>query len=170
MRIAINTRFLLPHKMEGFGRFTFEVTKRLVAQHPEHDFYFFFDRAFDYKFVFGKNVIPIVLNPQARDPILFKLWFNWSVTKALEKYRSASFGTCINNPEPNYKQALAMIKLEQFTKAKEKLNDVIERHSLTKHHKLAKRQLLLIAKLEKKIYLENESRLFTDRKIFTPDF
>ncbi|MFK8038041.1 MAG: glycosyltransferase family 4 protein [Crocinitomicaceae bacterium] len=87
MRIAINTRFLLPHKMEGFGRFTYEVAKRLVALHPEHEFYFFFDRAFDSKFVFEKNVIPVVLNPPARHPILFKIWFNWSVTRALKKYR-----------------------------------------------------------------------------------
>lgn len=87
MRIAINTRFLLPHKMEGFGRFTYEVAKRLVVQYPEHTFYFFFDRPFDPKFVFGDNVIPVVLNPPARDPILFKIWFNWSVTFALKKHK-----------------------------------------------------------------------------------
>jgi len=86
MNIAINTRFLLPHKMEGFGWFTFEVVKRMVEQHPEHQFFFFFDRPFDKKFVFGKNVTPIVLHPQARHPILFKIWFNYSVTKALKKY------------------------------------------------------------------------------------
>lgn len=73
--------------MEGFGRFTYEVTKRLVKQHPEHVFYFFFDRVYDPKFVFEKNVIPIVLSPPARDPILFKIWFNWSVTRALKKHK-----------------------------------------------------------------------------------
>ncbi len=86
MNIAINTRFLLPHKMEGFGWFTYEVVKRMVKQHPEHQFFFFFDRAFDKKFIFGDNVTPIVLNPQARHPILFKIWFNFSVTRALKKY------------------------------------------------------------------------------------
>lgn len=87
MRIAINTRFLLPHKMEGFGWFTYEVVKRMVQSHPEHDFYFFFDRAFDQKFIFSDNVTPIVLHPQARHPILFKIWFDWSVTKALKKHK-----------------------------------------------------------------------------------
>ena len=87
MRIAINTRFLLPHKMEGFGRFTYEVTKRLVENNPEHTFYLFFDRPFDAKFIFAENAIPVVLNPPARDPILFKIWFNWSVTRALKKYK-----------------------------------------------------------------------------------
>lgn len=85
MRIAINTRFLLTAKMEGFGWYTYEVSKRLVEMHPEHEFYFFFDRPFDKKFVFAENVIPIVLNPPARHPILFYIWFEWSVKKALKK-------------------------------------------------------------------------------------
>ena len=29
---------------------------------------------------------PVVLNPPARHPILFKIWFNLSVTRALKKY------------------------------------------------------------------------------------
>ena len=54
MRIAINTRFLLSHKMEGFGWYTFEIVKRLVENHPEHEFILFFDRRYDPKFVLGK--------------------------------------------------------------------------------------------------------------------
>jgi len=86
MRIAMNTRFLLSSKMEGFGWFTYEVVKRIVKNHPEHEFFFFFDRAYDEKFIFADNVTPIVLKPQARHPILFKIWFNKSVTKALKKH------------------------------------------------------------------------------------
>lgn len=86
MNIAINTRFLLPNKMEGFGWFTYEVVKRMVEQHPEHQFFFFFDRTFDKKYIFGNNVTPVVLHPQARHPILFKIWFNFSITRALKKY------------------------------------------------------------------------------------
>ena len=51
MRIAVNTRFLFPHKLEGFGWFTHEVVSRMVKNHPEHQFYFFFDRPYDDKFV-----------------------------------------------------------------------------------------------------------------------
>lgn len=87
MRIAINTRFLLKGKMEGFGWFTYETVKRIVEAHPEHEFFFFFDRPFDPKFVFTDNVTPVVLNPPARHPILFKIWFNYSVTRALKKYK-----------------------------------------------------------------------------------
>lgn len=86
MRIAVNTRFLLPTKMEGFGWYTYEIVKRLVENHPEHEFIFFFDRAFDKRFIFGSNVTPVVLPPPARHPILFRIWFNYSVKRALKKY------------------------------------------------------------------------------------
>ena len=88
MRIAVNTRFLLSHKMEGYGWYTYEVVKRLVENNPEHDFIFFFDRQFDEKFVFAKNVTPVVLNPPARHPILFYIWNEIAVTRALKKYKA----------------------------------------------------------------------------------
>ena len=77
--------------MEGFGWYTFETMSRIVKNHPEHDFVFFFDRSFDEKFVFADNVTPIVLNPPARHPILFKIWFDYSVTRALKKYECDAF-------------------------------------------------------------------------------
>jgi glycosyltransferase involved in cell wall biosynthesis len=86
VRIGVNTRFLLPYKMEGFGRFTFEICSRLVKLYPQHTFYFFFDRPYDKKFIFAENVVPIVLYPPARHPILFKIWFDWSITRALKKH------------------------------------------------------------------------------------
>lgn len=86
-RVAINTRFLLNDKMEGFGWYTYETVSRLVKMHPEISFYFFFDRPYDAKFVFGDNVMPIVLYPPARHPILFKIWFDFSVKRALKKHK-----------------------------------------------------------------------------------
>jgi glycosyltransferase involved in cell wall biosynthesis len=87
MRIGINTRFLLSTKMEGFGWYTFEVVKRLVQNHPEHEFIFFFDRVYDERFIFAKNVTPVVLFPPARHPFLFLWWFEISVKKALNKHK-----------------------------------------------------------------------------------
>lgn len=87
MRIGINTRFLLSSKMEGFGWYTYEVVKRMVEAHPEHEFVFFFDRPFDEKFVFGKNVTPVVLFPPARHPVLFVCWFEYAIRRALKKYQ-----------------------------------------------------------------------------------
>jgi glycosyltransferase involved in cell wall biosynthesis len=85
--IGINTRFLLTTKMEGFGWYTFEICKRLVAQHPEHQFVFFFDRPFDSKFIFGKNVKGVIVSPPARHPILHAIWYEFSLKKALKKHK-----------------------------------------------------------------------------------
>ena len=91
MRIAVNTRFLLPHKLEGIGRFTFEIVSRMVENHPEDDFIFFFDRPFDPKYIFAKNVTPVVLFPPTRHPFLIVSWFEWSVRRALKKYKADVF-------------------------------------------------------------------------------
>lgn len=87
MNIGINTRLLLPNKLEGIGWFTYEVVKRISQNHPEHQFYLFFDRKYDPRFVFGSNCHPVVLHPQARHPILYKIWFNYSVPKAIKKHK-----------------------------------------------------------------------------------
>ncbi len=87
MKIGVNTRFLLPKThLEGIGKYTFEILSQLCKQHPEDTFYFFFDRPYDPRFVFSDNIVPIVLFPPARHPILFTIWFEWSVRRALKKY------------------------------------------------------------------------------------
>ncbi|MBP9990358.1 MAG: glycosyltransferase family 4 protein [Bacteroidales bacterium] len=91
MRIAINTRLLISNKMDGIGWFTAETVKRIVKDHPEDDFYLFFDRKPESSFVSGNNVHPVILHPQARHPILWYLFFEWSVTKALKKYKIELF-------------------------------------------------------------------------------
>jgi len=91
MRIAVNARFLLKHKMEGFGWYSYETLKRITLNHPEHQFIFFFDRPFDPKFIFSKNIEPVVLRPPARHPVLFKIWFDYAVTRALKKYKADLF-------------------------------------------------------------------------------
>ena len=85
MRIAINTRLLLKGKMDGIGWFTAETTRRMVAKHPEHQFFFFFDRRPDPEFIYGPNVTPVVLCPQARHPVLWYLYFEWATPWALKK-------------------------------------------------------------------------------------
>lgn len=87
MRIAINTRLLLEGKMDGIGWFTFETVKRMVQAHPEHEFFFFFDRQPSNIFLFANNIHPVILYPQARHPVLWYLFFEWSITRALKKYR-----------------------------------------------------------------------------------
>ncbi|RFC53542.1 glycosyltransferase family 4 protein [Brumimicrobium aurantiacum] len=91
MRIGVNTRFLLKNKMEGFGWYTYETMLRITQQHPEHEFVFFFDRPFDDRFVFADNITPVVVPPPARHPILQRIWFDYSITKALKKHKCDLF-------------------------------------------------------------------------------
>ncbi|MBR3986482.1 MAG: glycosyltransferase family 4 protein [Bacteroidales bacterium] len=87
MRIGVNTRLLLAGKMDGIGWFTAETLRRIVQEHPEHDFYFFFDRKPDPVFLYAANVHPVVLCPQARHPVLWFLFFEVSVRWALKHYK-----------------------------------------------------------------------------------
>ena len=91
MKIAVNTRLLLKDKLEGIGWFTFETLKRIVRRHPEHTFYFIFDRPYDASFVFASNVVPLVVFPPARHPYLWYLYFEWGVARLLKKLQPDIF-------------------------------------------------------------------------------
>jgi len=93
MIIAVNTRLLLKGKIEGIGRFSFEVLKRITTGHKEHTFIFLFDRTYDPSFIFSNNIIPVVLFPPSRHPFLWYWFFEYSVTKALKKYKADIFIT-----------------------------------------------------------------------------
>lgn len=91
VKIAINTRFLLPGQFEGFGWYTHEIVRRMVSQHPEDQFIFLFDRPFDQRYIYAENVTPLVIYPPARHPILFRIWFEWAVPRALRRQKADVF-------------------------------------------------------------------------------
>ena len=90
MVIAVNTRFLLQGRLEGIGWFTYETVKRMVQNHPEHQFVFLFDRPCAPEFIFGKNVTPVVVSPPARHPLLW-WWFERSLPAVLQKVKADVF-------------------------------------------------------------------------------
>lgn len=87
MRIGVNTRLLLEGRLDGIGWFAYHTLKRMVLAHPEHDFFFFFDRKPSPRFVFSDNVKAVSLCPQARHPLLWWLFFECSVPRALKRYK-----------------------------------------------------------------------------------
>lgn len=91
MRIAVNTRLLLSDKLDGIGWFTYHTLKHITTAHPDIEFIFLFDRKWDSKFVFGPNVKPVALFPQARHPFLYYLWFEQAIPAALKKYQADLF-------------------------------------------------------------------------------
>lgn len=91
MNIAINTRLLLHGRLDGWGRFAFETLRLMVQQHPEHRFIFLFDRKPHPEFIFGENVTPVTVHPQARHPLLWYMWFEWMVPSVLKKHGADVF-------------------------------------------------------------------------------
>lgn len=91
MRIAVNTRLLLPGKLDGIGWFAYQTLLRITKDHPEVDFIFLFDRKWSDEFIFGPNITPVALFPQARHPFLYYLWFEQAVPAALKKYKADLF-------------------------------------------------------------------------------
>jgi glycosyltransferase involved in cell wall biosynthesis len=87
MIIAVNTRLLLPEKLEGIGWFTRETLSRITNDHPEHQFLFIFDRPYASEFIFSDNVTPIVLSPPTRHPVLWFIWFELRIPRILKKYK-----------------------------------------------------------------------------------
>ncbi|MCD4746098.1 MAG: glycosyltransferase family 4 protein [Bacteroidales bacterium] len=91
LKIAVNTRLLLKDKLEGIGWFAYETLKRITKGHPEHQFYFIFDRKYNKEFLFSDNITPVVIPPQARHPFLYYLWFEYSIPIVLKKIKADLF-------------------------------------------------------------------------------
>lgn len=86
MIIAINCRNILPHKLEGFGRYSLELVRRICEQHPDVTFVLFFDRNVTGLPEFGTNTKKVVLHPPTRHTLLYTVWFDWVLPRALKKH------------------------------------------------------------------------------------
>lgn len=91
MKIAVNTRLLLKNRLEGIGQFSYENLRRITKAHPEHQFYFLFDRPYDESFVFSDNITPMVAYPQARHPYLWYLFFEYGIPLKLREIKPDLF-------------------------------------------------------------------------------
>lgn len=91
MRIAVNTRLLLKDKLEGIGWFSFETLKRIAQNHPEHTFYYIFDRKYDPTFITSQNIVPIVAGLPTRHPFLWFLWMEFTIPRILKKINADIF-------------------------------------------------------------------------------
>lgn len=88
MRIAVNTRFLLKNRLEGYGYYIHQLMQRITEAHPEHEFLFLFDRPYDTSFIYQKNVSAKVIGPQARHFLAFKFWYDIQLTIAAKKFKA----------------------------------------------------------------------------------
>ncbi len=91
MKIVVNTRLLLPGKLDGIGWYTYETLIRITRARPGDDFYFLFDRPWDEQFIFSPNVHPFIIRPPARHPLLWHIWFQQGVKKFLRGHPADLF-------------------------------------------------------------------------------
>lgn len=91
MQIVVNTRLLLPNKLDGIGWFSYQTLKRITQNNPDVHFVFLFDRDYSDEFIFSDNITPMVLGPQARHPFLYYAWFHWSVKSILNRLQPDLF-------------------------------------------------------------------------------
>lgn len=89
--LAVNTRLLLPNSTEGIARFAIEVLRRMAECHPEVRFSFLFDRPFSQEFIFDSNVVPYVVSPPARHPLLWYWWFHQSTPRKIRSLRPHAY-------------------------------------------------------------------------------
>ena len=89
MKIAVNARWLLPNKLEGTGIYTLRMLEQIIPTFPQHEFHLLLDRgiAADQCSLDFPNVYLHVVAPQARHPLLWTLWNDFSVPRALKKLR-----------------------------------------------------------------------------------
>ncbi len=81
--VAVNTRLLIKGKIEGIGRFAYEILKKMAENNPDVHFTFIFDRPWDESFIFGQNVRGVELFPPSRHALLWYLGFHYTIPKYL---------------------------------------------------------------------------------------
>lgn len=88
MRIAINAIFLQNNPLEGYGHYTTEVVRRIIALHPNDEFLLLYDRPWEHEFIQQPNVTHQLVTPAARHPLSFKYWYDVKATAAVKKWKA----------------------------------------------------------------------------------
>ncbi|MEY5132181.1 MAG: hypothetical protein RLZZ198_185 [Bacteroidota bacterium] len=91
MVIAINCRHLTPNKLEGFGTYTYELVTRWIKEHKEVNFVLIFDREPAVIIPELPNVKKVVIGPPTRHPLLYWIWFEWSIPRILKQNKATLF-------------------------------------------------------------------------------
>lgn len=85
--IAVNARWLLAGKLEGIGWHTRSILWPLIAQHPEVNWQLFYDRK-PHPSMVPKDAVVHIITPPARHPLLWEIWQEWSIPRALKKVQA----------------------------------------------------------------------------------
>ena len=91
MHTAVNTRLMQHGPLDGIGRFSFEILRRVAALNPRDQFTLLFDRGFDRRYLTSPNMHGKVVPPPTRLPFLMDIFFEASVPVVLKNLRPNVF-------------------------------------------------------------------------------
>ena len=91
MHTAVNTRLMQHGPLDGIGRFSFEILRRVAASNPADRFTLLFDRRYDPRYLTSPNMEARVVHPPTRLPFLMDLFFEVGVPLALKKLKPDVF-------------------------------------------------------------------------------
>lgn len=91
MKIAVDTRNIGDNRHEAYGTFLYQLLKKAAEKNPNHEFLFIFDRPYDLKFLFDKNIMPVIIGPKTNNLLLRKIWYDVKIPALLRKYKADIF-------------------------------------------------------------------------------
>lgn len=91
VHVAINTRLMQNAPLDGIGRFSFEIVKRVAEQNRNDKFTLIFDRKNDGRYITSPNMHGVWVPPPTRLPFLMDLFFEASVPYMLNKLKPDVF-------------------------------------------------------------------------------
>jgi glycosyltransferase involved in cell wall biosynthesis len=123
MIIAVNTRLRKEGQPAGYEDFMFELLDQVTRKNPQHQFLYIFDKAFDEKRSFAKNVVLLVAGPETKTNLRLQYWFNYKIPAILRKHKADVFvsmeGICslrTKKPQCLLISDLAFLQYPQSTK------------------------------------------------------
>lgn len=91
MIIAVNTRLRKDVQPEGYENFLFAMLEQVTAKNPQHLFLFIFDKPFENKYNFAKNIQTIIAGPETSSTLRLQYWLNFKIPALLRKYKTDVF-------------------------------------------------------------------------------
>ncbi len=87
MVIAVNTSFVTPDVINGIDDFILECFSKAAQLYPQHQFIYFFDKAFDEKYITATNITAIAVGPQPKTPLWLWYRLNYKIARLLRKHK-----------------------------------------------------------------------------------
>jgi glycosyltransferase involved in cell wall biosynthesis len=87
MTIAVNTRLNKERQPQGYEEFLFSLLNHLSKKNPQHQFIYIFDKPYNDRLVFAKNVTPVIAGPKTSNSLRLQYWFNYKIPALLRKHK-----------------------------------------------------------------------------------